>query len=185
MAIPSGSDAVVRGGIVSVPVDAKHPLQQVWRHTLLSDESGARDGAAPVLLVHAATLGRDMFLEPKGGFAKYLLEKKTGDKPAFDVLTLDWRASNNLLGKDGGPANELPPDEFRVDRVADDIQFGVQVAGRLHGGQPVTIVAHCMGAAGTAQAIASGKIGGRDTPVGNVASINFCAECNTTPTSTG
>ena len=168
MAIPSGSESVVRGGIVSVPVDAKHPLQQVWRHTLLSDEVGARDGAAPVLLVHAATLGRDMFLEPKGGFAKYLLEKKTSDKPAFDVLTLDWRASNNLLGKDGGPANELPPDEFRVDRVADDIQFGVQVAGRLHGGQPVTIVAHCMGAAGTAQAIASGKIGGRDTPVGNV-----------------
>jgi hypothetical protein len=158
----------VRGEIVSVPVDAADPLRQVWRHRLASDAVGARDGATPVLLIHAATLGRDMFLEPKGGFAKYLLGKRAVDGPAFDVLTLDWRASNNLLGKDGGPANELPADEFRVDRVADDVEFGVRAAAGLHAGKPVTIVAHCMGAAGTAQAIASGKIGTGEAPVGDL-----------------
>jgi hypothetical protein len=159
---------VARGAIVSVPVDAEHRLRQVWRHRLRSDDAGARDGAAPVLLIHAATLGRDMFLEPQGGFARYLLEKKAGGAPAFDVLTLDWRASNNLLGKDGGPAVGASADEFRVDKVAEDIQFGVRVAARLHPGKPVRIVAHCMGAAATAHAIASGAVGDVDAPVGDV-----------------
>jgi pimeloyl-ACP methyl ester carboxylesterase len=145
-------------------------------------EAARKQTARAVLLIHAATVSRRMFMEPAGGFLKYLLDEETEDEeskikqPAFDVYTLDWRSSNLLFKNwgEGGLGRKF--DDYRVDRVAEDVRDGIRAVSRFRkkngaADSKVHVVAHCMGAASTAQALATPP----DTPeweeplpVGNV-----------------
>jgi cholesterol oxidase len=151
-------------------VDGRAPYWEVHRHFAGPEEPEPGD-AEPVLLVHAATLSRDMFLQPGGGFVGHLLRERRDGRPLFDVYTLDWRSSNRLFGPTGaclrGP--EAPPDtttSYRIDRSADeDLPAGLAAVARARPGRPIHLVAHCMGAAVAAQAIASRRIGHDEDPL--------------------
>ena len=155
------------------------PFWAVVRHLPEDEPTASRKDAQPVLLVHAATLGRRMFLVPDGGFVGYLLGQRDGDgAPRFDVFTLDWRSSNLLFG-DGAQGGEgKNREDYRLDEIIDvDVVEGVKAVAKLHPGVPLHIVAHCMGAALTAQAIAEEKIGlPGATPLGHVvlATVGLC-----------
>ncbi|HVY39028.1 MAG TPA: alpha/beta fold hydrolase [Polyangia bacterium] len=160
-------DRATRDGIVSQRCDGQLPFWEVWSHRLEGEAPGAREGAEPVLLIHAATLARDMFLVRGGGFVKALLNVRRDGRPRFDVLTLDWRSSKRLFGDFGEKAKgRATPSAYRLDDVVGDVQNGVRVAAGRHGGAPVHVVAHCIGAAAAAQAIATRAVAPR--ALGNV-----------------
>lgn len=164
MSTRSGSEARV---VLRPPerIAGDEPRWVVHRHELAARATARDRGAArPVLLIHAATLGREMFAVPGGGLIAHLLRQSEGRRPLFDVFTLDWRSSNLLFGNLGeGAAGGA--DDYRVERVAEiDVPEGIEAVAALHPGQAVHVVAHCMGAAATAQAIASGSIGAAGAP---------------------
>ena len=156
---PDGSNQVTRDGITSQRCEGEAPFWEVWSHRLANEAPDARAGAEPVLLIHAATLSRDMFLVRDGGFVKALLNVKRDGRPQFNVLTLDWRSSKHLFGDYGEKAKgRAKPDQYRLDDVVQDVRHGLDVAAAQQGGAPVHVVAHCIGAAATSQAIATGAI---------------------------
>ncbi len=167
MSTRSGCDS-----IDSARVDGRWPYWEVHRHARADAVAPPDDddGTQPVLLVHAATLGRDMFLQPDGGFVAHLLRQQEGGRPLFDVYTLDWRSSNRLFGPTGDclRAAAAAPDathSYRIDRAADeDLPAGLAAVARRRPGRPIHLIAHCMGAAVAAQALASRRIGHRDDP---------------------
>jgi lysosomal acid lipase/cholesteryl ester hydrolase len=164
------------GGLVGRRLAGRPPYWDVHRYWLPQpgvegDAPPDPDSPAqPVLLIHAATLGRRMFLEPEGGFVAHLLRQREKGQPRFDVFTLDWRSSNLLFGPAGeclqGP--DRPSDVtscYRIDKAAeDDLPAGLAAVARARPGAPIHLVAHCMGAAVTAQALACQSIGNRDDP---------------------
>jgi hypothetical protein len=128
----------------------------VWSHRLEHEAPDGRAGAEPVLLIHAATLARDMFFVRDGGFVKALLDVKRDGRPRFDVLTLDWRSSKRLFGDYGEKAKGIAdPSAYRLDDVVGDIANGLRVPTSQHPAARVHVVAHCIGAAAMAQAIAT------------------------------
>jgi Alpha/beta hydrolase family len=148
-----------------VPIAENGTFSAVFRYFLKGEPREFRDNAQPVLLLHAATLGRKMFIEPNGGFVKYLLDLETDGAPRYDVFTLDWRSSNQLFGNWGEGGEGFTFDDYRVDRVAfDDVPAGVGAVAKVRKGRPLRIVAHCIGGTATAQALAAGKIGGLGDP---------------------
>jgi hypothetical protein len=164
---------VAAPGVRGLRLAGRPPFWEVHRYWLpgagaADQQRAARAGARPVVLVHAATLGRRMFLEPDGGFVGHLLRQREGRRFAFDVYTLDWRSSNLLFGPAGecleGP--HRPPDVtscYRLDRAAEeDLPEGLAAVARERPDAPLSLVAHCMGAAAVAQALASRRIGCRD-----------------------
>lgn len=162
----------------SDPVSGGAGLWEVNRYFPEEEKDQAPRLAAPaVLLVHAATLGRRMFMEPEGGFLRHLLAERNGGSPAFDVYTLDWRSSNLLFRNWGEGGKDREPSEYRVDNVAAvDIREGIRAVAKHrappppapNGGGPVHVVAHCMGAAATAQAIAMQPDQDGELPLGHV-----------------
>lgn len=164
MSIPIGEAAREPWSLTpveSAPCGEDPPWWALFSHHLPGEAPELRRQAQPILLIHAATLGRQMFLEPDGGFARHLLERRlSSGKPKFAVYTLDWRSSN-LLFDPGQRAS--PPDRFRIDRVAaEDIPRGLAKLAERHPHQPIDIVAHCLGAGSVAHALATGTIGGSD-----------------------
>jgi hypothetical protein len=156
-------------------IAGRAPFWEVHRHWLhrpgtSGEEAAERAGARPVLLIHAATLGRRMFTVPDGGIIAHLLRQQDGGRCAFDVFTLDWRSSNLLFGAAGecldGP--EPPPDTtscYRLDKAAEeDLPAGLAAVAAARPGVAISLVAHCMGAAAVAQALASRTIGCPDDP---------------------
>jgi pimeloyl-ACP methyl ester carboxylesterase len=142
--------------------DRYSALRHLWPK---GEDPKAREGAQPVLLVHAAVTGYRMFLEPYGGFLRYLLEQRNGKRPRFDLWTVDWRSSVLLAGKNGSGVQDL--DNYRMENVVGDVSAALaEVHRRTERARPVHVVAHCMGAAAAAQAIATGAIGG--PALGNV-----------------
>jgi hypothetical protein len=165
--------APAAGGVRTRRLAGRPPFWEVHRTWLdgadaADEERAARAGARPVVLIHAATLGRRMFLEPDGGFAAHLLRQRDGGRFRFDVYTLDWRSSNLLFGPAGecleGP--HRPADAtscYRLDRTAEeDLPEGLAAVARARPDAPLSLVAHCMGAAAVAQALACRRIGCRD-----------------------
>jgi hypothetical protein len=182
MSTPSGSDPAyaAAAGVRGRRIASRPPLWEVHRYWPDgAGEPGPRDAARPVLLVHAATLGRRMFLEPDGGFVGHLLRQRNDDGgPAFDVFTLDWRSSNLLFGAAGqglqGPGRPADPiNDHRIDRAAEqDLPAGLAAVAAVRPGAPIALVAHCMGAAAAAQALACRSIGrpddARQPPLGPI-----------------
>jgi hypothetical protein len=141
-------DWLVRKTVAKPPSDS---FSRVRRFRLKDEPWERRQGGQPVLLVHAAVTGYRMFLEPDRGFLGYLLEQKDAHGRPFDVWALDWRSSNLLARDDGAGVVDL--DHYRMEQAVEDLQYGVkEVYGATT--KPVHVVAHCMGAAATAQAIA-------------------------------
>jgi lysosomal acid lipase/cholesteryl ester hydrolase len=155
--------------LLSRRIAGQPPYWEVHRHFFGDGEPAPAD-AQPVLLVHAATLSRDMFLAPDGGFVAHLLRQQDRGRPLFDVYTLDWRSSYRLFGPTGEGLRgaERPPDatgSYRIDRAAEeDLPAGLAAVAAARPGRPIHLVAHCMGAAVAAQAIASRHIGNPDDP---------------------
>lgn len=126
-----------------------------------------RPAARHVLLVHGASAGSRTFMVPNGGLVKYLVER------AWDVWTLDWRGSN--LFKDFSPrarsTSHQPgqlseyAEQFDLDRSAnEDLPRALDAIASVLGEElpgralELSIVAHCIGGAITAQAIAAGRL---------------------------
>jgi alpha/beta hydrolase family protein len=118
-----------------------------------------------VLLVHGASAGSRTFMVPDGGLVKFLVAA------GWDVWTLDWRGSNRF--QDFNPkarSSEHQPaqlsryaEQFDLDRSAsEDLPAALvklkEVLGSERPGTKVelSVVAHCIGGAITAQAIAAG-----------------------------
>jgi hypothetical protein len=164
---PDDADRVTRDGITSQRRGGELPFWEVWSHRLENEAPDARAGAEPVLLIHAATLARDMFFVRDGGFAKALLKVQRDGRPRFDVLTLDWRSSKRLFGDFGEKAKgRATPSDYRLDQVVGDVKSGIDLTRARHAGQRVHVVAHCIGAAATAHALAAGAVEPR--ALGNV-----------------
>lgn len=112
------------------------------------------DGKArrPVLLLHGASASGDTFLVPRGrSLVDFLWQQ------GFDVFILDWRASRIVTDRD------LPPEVWKATTCDDVISLDLpaaldRVGTLLHGdGQPagLSVLAHCMGAATLAMAVAA------------------------------
>lgn len=123
-----------------------------------------RSNARHVLLVHGASAGSRTFMVPNGGLVKYLVDQ------GWDVWTLDWRGSN--LFKDFNAkvrseklsAGGLSPyaERFDLDQSAEeDLPAALDAIAKVLGdeargqAQDLSVVAHCIGGAITAQAIAA------------------------------
>jgi hypothetical protein len=132
-----------------------------------------RASAKPVvLLVHGASAGSRTFMVPQGGLIRYLVERD------FDVWTLDWRSSNlftvfNPLEVRRAAAAELRESAshgywrlFNLDNAAEyDLVRSLEAIGewirmeRAHDGAPtIGVMAHCVGGAVVAQALATGLL---------------------------
>src|SRR5262249_26574435 len=107
-------------------------------------------------------------LEPNGGLIRFLLQEKGPQgELRFDVFTLDWRASHLLFGAFGDEARAAgkTAEDYRIDRVAEeDIPAGMAAGAAVHPGRPIAILAHCLGSAAAAHAIACGSLGAAGQP---------------------
>jgi hypothetical protein len=143
----------------------QQPLQlQLQRFGAPSSE---RRSTRHVLLVHGASAGSRTFMVPDGGLVQHLIEE------GWDVWTLDWRGSNLFAKSEHrSSARKLEVDKlsayadlFDLDYSArEDLPAAIEViARRLEeegSSQPLklSIVAHCIGGAVTAQAIGGGSL---------------------------
>lgn len=126
-----------------------------------------------VLLVHGASAGSRTFMVPQGGLLEYLVERE------YDVWTLDWRSSNlftvfNPVEVRRAAAAELRASgvthgywrlfnldnaaEFDLVRALDAIGVWTRAERGLTSPPPIGIVAHCVGGAVVAQALAAGLL---------------------------
>jgi len=115
----------------------------------------------PVLLVHGASAGADTFLvrvphdEPAERPATCCAEDLAA--AGRDVWLLDWRGSKDIVDS----LEERPPlGGLTYDAAARwDLPLAVETLQRVRGDDgPVDVVAHCMGGAVVAQAIAVGQL---------------------------
>lgn len=126
-----------------------------------------------LLLVHGASAGSRTFMVPHGGLLKYLVDRDC------DVWTLDWRSSNlfsvfNPLEVRRAAAAELrrsgAPNGywrlFNLDNAAEcDLVSSLDAIGewtqrerRLDRRPTIAVMAHCVGGAVVAQALAAGLL---------------------------
>jgi pimeloyl-ACP methyl ester carboxylesterase len=115
---------------------------------------GQRGDRPPVLLIHGATAWSGTFLHPQGGFVRHLLEAKE------DVWTLDWRASKLITDPwRRDKRNAVPTIHgMTLDQVIEwELPAAIEEVGKR--AAPPRVVAHCMGAAAVAWALARKKIG--------------------------
>lgn len=105
----------------------------------------------PVLLVHGASASSRTFEVPNGGLAHYLRDQN------WDVWMLDWRSSG-ILSPLLIDRIDLDPERFNLDEAQDDLVGALNHISRQTGyDERIPVVAHCIGGALVAQAIATGR----------------------------
>lgn len=113
-------------------------------------------GGRPVLLIHGASAGSDTFrINERKSLVDDLLEE------GFDVWMLDWRGSRNRIRE----LHEVNPrTDFTLDASTFDVVDAIQVMRKnphnVRG--RIGLVAHCVGGAIVAQALARGLLSSED-----------------------
>jgi hypothetical protein len=141
---------------ILVPV-GEEPFRLELELRRFGPEGGAVDS---VLLLHGANTSGDTFLEPNGGFVRYLVER------GRQVWLLEWRGSPRVVGKlprewlGGSAIEEIR--HYTVDDVArEDLPATLKVIRGIIGpGARLSIVGHCVGGGALAIAIAEGRLEG-------------------------
>ncbi len=117
------------------------------------------EGGDSVLLLHGANTRGRTFLEPEGGFVRYLVER------GRQAWVLEWRGSPEIVASlpRGGWLGGSPIEEIRhytVDDVArEDIPAALEVIrARIGETARLSVLGHCVGGGALAIAIAMGRL---------------------------
>ena len=127
------------------------------------NRGGGERRAKPVLLIHGASAAGDTFLIPRGSSLAEVLSRS-----GLDVWILDWTGSLHITAGQQEAANRSADDVARTDfsRALDEIwnRRAAEGAPAL----PISIVAHCMGAACLSMAIGAGYVTANDHHVDKI-----------------